>query len=194
MARFSISHKRNSKKSMGGFHADYIDKKGKGLDKKKSMGLGRTLGSAVSLIIGGTMCYVSLHYIPAFFNPKKIIGISNATQSVNSVKAEKEGFILGAYLDAFSLKRTYLRDGQTIQASYDLPDGMDIELSIKRCRPIMIVEVFKCENVGEKTVLITNDRSGTQQFKFQGKGFYMFDERIVRKTSGESFRVVWSRA
>jgi hypothetical protein len=193
MARFSIAHKRNKKKSIGGFHADYIDKPGKGLEKK-SMGLGRTFGTAFSLILGGAMCYVSLHYIPAFFNPKKIIGVTNATQSVSSVEAQKNNFILSAYVDAFSLKRTYLREGQSIQASYDLPLGMDIELSIRRCKPVVIVEVFKCDNVGEKIVLIQNDRTGTQQFKFQGKGFYMFDERIIRQSGDDEFRVIWSRA
>jgi hypothetical protein len=193
MARFSIAHKRNKKKSIGGFHADYIDKPGKGLEKK-SMGLGRTFGTAFSLILGGALCYVSLHYIPAFFNPKKIIGVTNATQSVSSVEAQKNNFILSAYVDAFSLKRTYLREGQSIQASYDLPLGMDIELSIRRCKPVVIVEVFKCDNVGEKIVLIQNDRTGTQQFKFQGKGFYMFDERIIRQSGDDEFRVIWSRA
>lgn len=178
---------------MGGFHADYIDEPGKGLKKKKSLGLGRTFGSAISLSLGGMLCYVSLHYLPAFFNPKEIIGVSNATKSVNAVQAEKNNFVLGAYIDAFSVKRTYLRDGQAIQASYDLPAGMDIELTIKRCRPILVVEVFKCENVGEKTVLINNDRTGTQRFKFQGKGFYMFDERIIRQAKGQDYRVVWSR-
>lgn len=193
MSRFSIDHKRDKKKSIGGFHADYIDSGSGGRKKKKSMGIGRSIGSAFSLILGGTMCYVSLHYIPAFANPKTIIAVSDSNQSATRLDSERSGFLLGAYLDAFSVKRTYLRNGQSIQAQYALPDGMDIELSIKRCNPVFVLEVFQCDVVGEKTILITNDKTGTQRFIFQGKGFYMFDERIIKQKAQDDYRVVWSR-
>ena len=60
MSVFKIKMKRRHKK-IGGFHAEYIDKGAR--EKRKSMGLGRTFGAATTLIIGGAMCYIALHYI-----------------------------------------------------------------------------------------------------------------------------------
>jgi len=63
MALFGMRIKRRREK-IGGFHAQYIDKGAK--KKRHSMGIGRTFSSATTLIIGGAMCYISLHYIPAY--------------------------------------------------------------------------------------------------------------------------------
>ena len=196
MSKFGIAelsaHKKNK---ISGFNAGYADRHGR--SRKKPMGFARTLGSAFSMILGGTLCYVSLHYMPAFVDTRKVIAISNLDQSSTRLKEEKSSFFLKAYWDAFSLRRTYLRDGQSIQAQYALPVGTELELGIKRCRPAFILEVFNCEVIGQKSFKITNDQTGTQRFQFQGKGFYIFEEKlsgISPDTKTTSYRVVWSRA
>lgn len=195
MSKFGIAelsaHKKNK---ISGFNAGYADRKT--LARKKPMGLGRAFGSAISLILGGTLCYVSLHYMPAFVSTRKVISVSHLDQSSTRLKDEQSHFLLGAYWDAFSLKRTYLRDGQSIQAQYALPVGSVLELGIKRCRPAFILEVFKCDVIGEKSFTITHDETGTQRFKFQGKGFYLFEEKVSglpADASTKPYRVVWSR-
>ncbi|WP_416877866.1 hypothetical protein [Litorimonas sp.] len=196
MSKFGIAELSARKKNrISGFNAGYADRPGP--KQKKSMGLGRTIGSALSIILGGTLCYVSLHYMPAFVDTRKIIAASKLDQSSTRLQDENSGFLLKAYWDAFSIRRTYLRDGQSIQAQYALPAGTELELGIKRCRPAFILEVFNCEVIGEKSFKITDDQTGTQRFQFQGKGFYLFEEKlsgVSADTKSISYRVVWSRA
>lgn len=195
MSKFGIAGlSARRKNKISGFNASYAERKT--LSRAKPMGLGRAFGSATSLILGGALCYVSLHYMPAFVSSRKIIAVSNLDQSSTRLKEEKNHFLLQAYWDAFSLKRTYLRNGQSIQAQYALPPGTELELGIKRCRPAFILEVFKCDVIGEKSFKITNDQTGTQRFQFQGKGFYLFEEKlkgISPDAPPHSYRVVWSR-
>ncbi len=194
MSKFGIAelsaHKKNK---ISGFNAVYSYHRN--VNRKKSMGIGRAIGSAFSLILGGTLCYVSLHYMPAFVSAREVIADSKQNQSSARLKDENSPFILKAYWDAFSVKRTYLRSGQTIQAQYALPPGTELELEIKRCRPAFLIEVFSCDVIGEKSFTITKDQTGTQRFQFQGKGFYLFDEKVsgLSPDSTEQYRVVWSR-
>lgn len=195
MSKFGIAELSARKKnSIAGFNAGYAERQKS--SRKKPMGLSRTLCSAVSLILGGTLCYASLHYMPAFVDTRKIIAISNFNQSSTRLKEEESNFFLKAYWDIFGLKRTYLRNGQSIQAQFALPAGTELELGIKRCRPALILEVFNCEVIGEKSFKITDKQTGTQRFQFQGKGFYLFDEKLLGvspDTKIEPYRVVWSR-
>jgi len=192
MALFGMEMKRRRKK-VGGFHAQYIDKGA--TKKRKSMGLGRTFGSATTLIIGGAMCYVALHYIPAYLGLNKVLSFSDLNKS-SSVAAESSQLAtLSSYADAFRIKRTYLRPGQTIQAEYAIPQGAKLDLVIQRCRPAFIVEIFKCQVISEETAQVRNDKLGTQRFSFPEAGFYRFDETITMAPNNiKNYRVVWSRA
>ena len=174
MARFSLQMKRRKPKAIGGFHAQYIDKQFSryGTSKKKNLGLSRTIGSAVSLILGGFMFYISLHYIPAYLGHQKIIALSNFDNSASRL-AKDDGFsILSAYIDPFRLKRTYLRAGQSIQVQYAIPEGSVLEINIIQCQTAFIYEIFKCEPVTKKTSIVRNDKVGSQRFKFKNAGFY----------------------
>jgi len=192
MAIFGMEMKRRQKK-VGGFHAQYIDK---GASKKrKPMGLGRTFGSATTLIIGGAMCYVALHYIPAYLGLNKILSFSDLNTSSSIAPESSQMTTLSSYVDAFRLKRTYLRPGQTIQVQYAIPEGAKLDLVIQRCRPAFILEIFKCETMSEETAQIRDDKLGTQRFHFPEAGFYRFDEKVtLAPNNTDNYRVVWSRA
>lgn len=192
MPFFRIKMKPRHKK-IGGFHAQYIDQ---GASKKrKPMGIGRTFGSATTLIIGGAMCYIALHYIPAYLGLNKILSFSDLDTSASVAPESSQWATLSSYADAFRIKQTYLRSGQTIQAQYALPEGTKLDLVIQRCRPALIVEIFKCQVINEETAKIRNDKLGTQRFRFSEAGFYRFDERVtLSPNSVGNYRVVWSRA
>ena len=192
MALFGMEMKRRHKK-LGGFHAEYIDKR---IDKKrKSMGLGRTLGSATSLIIGGTMCYVALHYIPAYLGLNKVLSLSDLNTSSSVAPEDSQWASLTSYVDAFRIKRTYLRQGQEIQAEYALPEGATLDLIIQRCQPAFIVEIFKCQVISEETAQVKNNKVGAQRFHFPEAGFYRFDEKVTLAPDNvKNYRVIWSRA
>lgn len=192
MALFGMELKRRNKK-IGGFHAQYIDK---GASKKrKSMGVGRTFGSATTLIIGGAMFYIALHYIPAYLGLNKILSFSDLDTSSSVAVESSQWATLSSYADAFRIKRTYLRPGQTIQAQYAIPEGAKLDLIIQRCQPAFIVEIFKCQVINEETARIRNDKLGTQRFRFPKAGFYRFDEKItLAPNNTKDYRVIWSRA
>ncbi len=194
MALFGMTIKKRYKTSVGGFHAEYLDKS-VARKRGKSIGLGRTFGSAFSLMIGGFMCYTALHYIPAYLGTHKILAMTQIDDSASRLVddgSQRATFM--AYLDFFEIKRAYLRPGQSIQAQYDLPEGATLELSIRQCRPAFIIEIFDCQIVSEKTARVVNDKVGTQRFIFQDKGFYLFDERVTLPNGkAGKYRVVWSR-
>ncbi len=192
MALFGMEIKRRHKK-VGGFHAQYIDTKVR--KKGKPLGIVRTLGSASTLILGGTMCYVALHYIPAYLGLNKILSFSDLHSSSSVAPEDSQWAALSSYVDAFRIKRAYLRPGQTIQAEYAIPDGAKLDLVIQRCRPAFVVEIFKCQVVSEETAEIRNDKLGTQRFRFPEAGFYRFDEKVTLDPNNvKNYRVVWSRA
>ncbi|MEP3891688.1 MAG: hypothetical protein ABJN69_14615 [Hellea sp.] len=192
MALFGMDIKRR-KKSIAGFHAQYIDKSsGK---RRRSMGLGRTFGSATTLIIGGAMCYIALHYIPAYLGLNKILSFSDMDTTSSVAPESSQWAALSSYADAFRLKRTYLRQGQTIQAQYALPAGAKLDLIIQRCRPAFVVEIFNCQVISEETARVVNDKDGTQRFRFPKSGFYRFDETVTLAPNNvKNYRVIWSRA
>jgi len=192
MALFGMEIKRRHKKAVGGFHAEYIDQRVS--SKKKKMGFFRSLGSAGSLILGGSMFYIALHYIPAYLGLQKIIALSELDNSATRLAKDDQFSLLSAYIDPFRLNRTYLRAGQSIQVQYALPANTEMEVYINRCRPAFIVEIFKCDVISQKTATVKNDKVGTQRFKFKDSGFYTFNESVVQKSNmREKYRVVWSR-
>ena len=193
MAIFGIKLKQRRKKAIGGFHADYIDKRE--YSKKKSFSFFRSIGSAASLILGASMFYIALHYIPAYLGLQKIVAFSDLDNSAARLAKDDPASLLSAYIDPFRLKRTYLRQGQTIQVQYALPEGAEMEIYINQCRAAFIVEIFKCDILNQEKTTIKNDKVGTQKYQFQDAGFYVFDEIVKQKNiPHEKFRVVWSRS
>ena len=192
MALFGMQMKRR-RKAVGGFHAQYIDL----INRKKTepLGIVRTFGSATSLIIGGALCYVALHYIPAYLGLNKVLSFSELDRSASIAPESSQWATLSSYTDAFRIKRTYLRSGQAIQVQYAIPEGATLELYIQRCRPAFIIEIFKCQVVNEETARVTHDKLGTQRFRFPEGGFYRFDEKVTLAPNNmENYRVIWSRA
>ena len=192
MALFGMRLKQRDTAAIGGFHAAYIDKKTK--SKKNPLGFLRTLFSGVSLAIGGMMCYVALHYIPAYMQPQKVLSMSHADTAASRLKdrnpLEK---LVAPYWDAFKSKRTYLRGGQIIQAQYVLPEGASLDLHIRQCRRLWVIEVFHCQVLSVETLQITDDTLGTQAFRFKDTGFYHFQEVVTLPAGETDYRVVWSR-
>ncbi|WP_409434052.1 hypothetical protein ACJ3XI_05995 [Litorimonas sp. RW-G-Af-16] len=149
--------------------------------------------SGLSLTFGAMMCYVALHYVPAFTSTHKVLSFSNGDTSAarlqNRNPVQK---LLGPYADAFSLKRTYLRAGQSIQVQYAIPAGAKMDLNIVQCRRLWVIEVFTCQTVSRKHVEVTK-KVGTETFRFQDTGFYFFDETVTLGEKGKDYRVVWTR-
>lgn len=194
MALFGLRVTQRKEAAVGGFHAAYIDKRTK-LSKRPKMGIIRTTFTGLSLVFGFLMCYVALHYIPAFMQTNKVLSLSglNTNKAAAELKPENpiERFIM-PYIDAFDMQRTYLREGQTIQAQYVLPEGATLDLHIQKCRRLWVVEIFTCQTMAYEHVQVT-DRTGTQAFTFRDTGFYHFKDVVTLPHEGQEYRVVWKR-
>jgi hypothetical protein len=166
----------------------------RGSAAKTPMGTGRTLGSALSIILGLTLCYAGLHYIPTLLRPTHVIDsvLYPSNKSVLDIDRNRmERF--GVYAQSFLLRRTYLRAGQGLTVHYSVPEGTILDLHIKQCRRMFIGEVFHCTPVSQQTVRIENKTRGTRTLKFAEPGFYHFDETVTLTASDQPFKLVWVR-
>ncbi len=196
MARFGINHKSKRKAGIGGFHAEYLNDR-TAARQRKQMGYLRSIFSGLSLLFGGLMIYVGLHYIPAFFNPSQIIKLASS-DTARPAKAGLErdsifGSIIGPYIDMFQLERAYMQAGQSVEVRYNLPKGAKMDVAIRQCRRLWIVEIFECQVVSEKIIRIDGTR-GTQSFMLPNTGFYYFQERVQLPNPNENYRIIWARS
>jgi len=164
-------------------------------DPDKPMGYRRLVISAISLLTGLGMVYVAMHYIPAILqNPADLTVETEQTEGRDTLAmTSKYGPVLGPYMDAFFIKRTYLEAGQIIQVRYNLPTGSSLDLGFQQCKRSFALEVFKCKPLAEKTINIPNAEAGTREFAFPQTGFYHFDEKVTLPKSDMPYRIVWSR-
>lgn len=195
MARFGIKSKSHRKAAIGGFHAEYLNDRGS-IRQRKKMGLTRTIFSSMSLLLGGGMIYVSMHYIPAFVQPKQILkfatGDSAALQTYDFDRKSKLHSAFGPYIKLFHLDRAYMKPGQSIDIKYDLPKGAYANLDIVQCRRAWVLEIFKCDVVGRFNTK-TKRKSGIESFALKQGGFYYFKHEAINIPGGEPYRIVWER-
>jgi hypothetical protein len=146
--------------------------------------------------------YCSLFYIGAFVDVGKIVGVNQQTSATNARstalngKMDSNPSLLTRVQDRFRANRVFLRRGQTIQASYSIPAGAEITLTIKQCKNMPVMEVFKCDVISEKTKKITRKTTGYNGFTVTSPGFYYFEETVTKlptKTANAAYRVVWQR-
>lgn len=195
MPRFGIKSKSRRKAGIGGFHAEYLNDRA-GLRDRKRLGLSRTIFSGLSLLFGGFMIYVGLHYIPAFLQPRQILkfasGDSAAAQTYDFDRTSKLHALFGPYVDLFHMNRAYMKSGQQVYVKYDLPEGAHINLEIMQCHQAWVIEIFKCEVIGQFNTA-TKRQNGIESFTLNQSGFYHFRETGVNIPDGEPYRIVWKR-
>jgi len=195
MALFGMQIKSRRKAGIGGFHADYLNDR-TAMRQRKQMGYLRTVFSAFSLLFGGFMIYVSMHYIPAMVQPQKILKFASEstvhTQTYDFDRKSKAYKIFGPYIEMFKLERAYMRPGQSVEIKYDLPSGASAKLDIYQCRRAWIVEIFDCRVVSKFSTK-TKKRTGVASFALKQGGFYHFKQDVVGVPEGESYRIVWER-
>lgn len=195
MARFGLKHKSRRKAGIAGFNADYLTDR-TAVRQRKQMGYLRSIFSGLSLLFGGLMIYVGFHYIPAFVNPSDVIKLADS-KTINSAKPALKresifGNIIGPYVDMFTLDRAYIQGGQSVEVRYNLPQGANMDVTIRQCRRLWIVEIFQCQIISEKVIKIDGTR-GSHAFTLPSAGFYHFNERVMLPHANDPYRVIWSR-
>jgi len=195
VARFGIKHKSRRKAGISGFHAEYLNDR-VNIQQRHKLGLLRTIFSALALLLGACMIYVALHYIPAFVQPKKVLkfatGDSVAMKTYDFDRESPIHKFFGPFTNLLVLNRAYLQPGQSIEIKYDLPDGAYAKLDIVQCRRTWVIEIFKCDVIGQFSST-TKHQSGVESFRLKQGGFYYFNEETFGVPEGEPYRIVWER-
>lgn len=193
MAIFGLQFKNRRKSAIGGFHADYIDKKNH-RSTSKPIGLVRTLASALSLIFGGFACYIALHYIPAYMGLNKIMSAPSLNHSRPDPLGKNSLPIISDYLNPFRIRRAYIRAGQSASVDYSIPAEAQLHVTITRCRPAFIIEIFQCEAIEQSTAILEDKTFGSHHFRFKYSGFYLFGESVEQRgNESQPYKVTWSR-
>ena len=195
MAKLSKS-KSKRKSIVSGFNAEYLNDRSL-IEHRRKLGLTRTIFSGLSLLLGTCMFYVAMHYIPAFVNPKKVLqiasGDSTTTQAFDFEEQSKFRKIFGSYAELFHLSRAYMKPGQSISFKYDLPEGAHANLDIVQCSRAWVLEIIKCNVVGQYNSQTKRQR-GIESFELKQGGFYHFNQRLVGIPAGKNYSIAWERS
>lgn len=190
------NNKSKRKSVVSGFSAEYLNDRSL-IENRRKLGLTRTIFSGVSLLMGASMFYVAMHYIPAFVNPKKVLqiasGDSTPTQTFDFEEQSKMRKVFGSYADLFHLNRAYMKPGQSISFKYDLPEGAHARLDIVQCSRAWVLEIFKCNVVGQYNSQTKRQR-GIESFELKQGGFYHFNQKLVGIPVGENYSIAWERS
>lgn len=153
--------------------------------------------SALSILFGIFITYTSLHYLTAFVSPQQILRETSSNSAANQLAKNDLG-VMDSFLGKFSTNQAYVRAGKQLEAHYVLPEGYSIDLYVQRCKPLLIVEVFKCLPAELQQVTVEGRTLGVERMTFKRGGFYRY--RGVLKQNGvkpivmpEKYRLVWKR-
>lgn len=195
MALFGMQMKSRRKANTIGFRPDYLNDR-TAIRQRKQMGFLRSVFTGLSLLFGGGMIYVALHYIPAFVQPKQVLKFatndSAALKTYDFDRKSKIHEFFGPFVQLFHLDRSYMKPGQSIEIKYDLPPGAYANLDIIQCQRVWVAEIFNCRVEGKFSTK-TKRQSGIESFALEQGGFYHFKQNVVNIPEGEPYRILWER-
>jgi len=154
--------------------------------QKRSMSNWRLIATAGTWIIALGAMYSSLFYVPAFINFNKTFGISATAPDVES---ESKSF-LKPYKDLLMQNRTYLRQGQAMEAHYQINSPKGGKLLFFKCQSPIIIEVFRCNPQVVQTLPLRKSK-GSYSVEVNTSGFYGF--KIALANEEAKYDVVWRR-
>ncbi len=195
MALFGMEIKSRRKVNVEGFNPQYLNDR-TAIRQRKQMNFLRSVFSVASLLLGGTMLYVSLHYVPAFVSPKKVLKFATGdSAALNTYDFDRKSPVhkfFGPVTQFFQLDRSYMKPGQSIEVKYDLPPGAYVNLDILQCQRMWVFEILDCAVVGKFSAR-TKQRAGVESFTLEDGGFYHFRHEVVNVAAGEPYRISWER-
>lgn len=148
--------------------------------------------------------YCTSLYIGAFLDIRDITGSSQLIHAqkvkatVDQMPSEKQRTILSPIIERFAIDRIYMRRGQSILATYSLPNKSQLHLTIKQCKTLPVLEIFWCQKVSDESKIISNKTTGFVEFTVARQGFYHFKSSVTKTpntvlNTNFDYRVVWQR-
>ncbi|MGB3455107.1 MAG: hypothetical protein WBG08_06480 [Litorimonas sp.] len=164
-----------------------------GLDKEASV-RDQIIQICTAAAIMLAVIYSLLHYIPLL---KQVDGRDalhlTSTEPTDAGRNPDGLHSFSVSLESHFMRRTPLRSGQSVRISYDVPPGAKIDLHIRQCRRIYVLEVFICLLRSKETIRITGKTRGSRILQFPDGGFYHFSETVRTVDGGGTSKVVWLR-
>ena len=148
--------------------------------------------------------YCTSLYIGAFIDVREVAGSSQLVR-IQKVKATvdqmpriKQRTLISPIIERLASDRIYMRRGQSILATYSLPEKSKLNLTIKQCKTAPVLEIFWCQGVSNQNKIINNKTTGFVEFTAARPGFYHFNSYVVKTpntvlNANFDYRVVWQR-
>ena len=178
---------RKRRKSSATFHVDEDFSAGwRKRSQQPKLGVARTLGTAVSLCLGLTAIYVSLHYVPAYASPSQVIRVSDLDEKALEDSPKGAMAYIAPLWQSLQSRRSYVWSGESIEAQFRGAQG-GLDLVVERCARQIVLEIFDCK-VESREVLRVSGKAGKKRLRLSEPGFYRFSEQ----NRGDA-RVIWRR-
>jgi len=146
----------------------------------------RGLMRIFTLIFAGGLIYISLPYAGAFVDVGKVVSVSKLDRKVGQLTSE--------ITKTSPVKKVYLRQGQGLKASYNIPKGTAVTLTVLQCKSQPVIEVFSCNPLSKEDIVIKKTTAGSRGFRAPQAGFYYFRDSMTFPTSGQlPYTLHWTR-
>ena len=153
----------------------------------RTMSNWRLLGSAISLFLGISMIYASFFYVPAFVNVKKYLHLNGPFEAPPPASHSE---FYRKYSPILSVDRTYLNQGQIIEAFYSLEPGTRGELVFYQCQSPAIIEAFYCDPIIVQSFKLKQTK-GSHTVRVNMSDFYGF--AVVLPDPETPYATAWRR-
>lgn len=148
----------------------------------------------IKIILFAMTVYALFQYVPAFVNVKKAITqIKTYPGAQTQVDNRNSWGIFTPLRDFTKIKKAYVRSGKTLQVQYSMPESAQAKLVIKRCKPIIFIEVFHCQVTQTQEIDISNETVGTHRIHVKDSAMYLLQSQVEVK-SGEDYNITWRRS
>ena len=146
----------------------------------------RGILSILTLIIAGGLIYTSVPYAGAFVNVGEVVGVSQFDRKLGEIASE--------ITNSAAVKKVYLRKGQGLRATYNLPKGTALTVTVLQCKARPIIEVYNCAPMSKQDIKIAKGSAGSKGFQAPQAGFYYFKDTLTSQGPEQKpYTLLWQR-
>ena len=162
--------------------------------KRRTMSDRRLLGTAAALLIGISLSYISLFYLPSLMSNRSVLAVSTQNQTLPKIDYTKNRTVFSPFFDLFKVQRGYLRAGQRLQVDYNIPTGHSAIINVKSCKGVYLLEALSCTPVLISSTEVMGPKRGVNRFTAPQNGFYIYQSQIVKGDKKDApYSVIWRR-
>ena len=140
----------------------------------------------VKFSISCVLVYAILPYASAFVPIGKIGVVPELGRNIEVVRS--------GLLNSPTVKKVYIREGQSLTVSFEAPRQIRLRLTLMRCNSSLLLAPWTCRDPQAQIMDINHARSGSRSIKNPQPGFYYFqDEAFLNRAPHKDYDLVWTR-